>query len=59
MANPIPVVSFGKFRTGTKEDQQAVAAQVYDAFSTVGFVYLEDCGIPQSRVDEIFALVSR
>ena len=58
MASPIPVVSFGKFRTGTKQDQQDVAQQVYDAFSTVGFIYLKDCGIPQSRVDDIFGLVS-
>ncbi|KIX07596.1 uncharacterized protein Z518_02249 [Rhinocladiella mackenziei CBS 650.93] len=56
MAISIPVVSFEKFLTGNPAEQKEVARQVYDAFSTVGFIYLKDHGIPQSRVDEIFAL---
>jgi hypothetical protein len=55
----IPVVSFDKFLTGTREDQQDVAAQVYDAFSKVGFIYLKDHGISQGRVDEMFRLVGQ
>ena len=58
MTDAIPIVSFEKFLTGDRADQQQVAQHVYDAFSTVGFIYLKDHGIPQSRVDEIFALVS-
>ena len=54
----IPVVSFAGFLTGNREKQEKVARRVYDAFSTVGFIYLKDHGIPQTRVDEIFALVS-
>lgn len=57
MANPIPVVSFSKFLTGDRADQKEVARQVYEAFSDVGFIYLKDHGVPQSRVEEIFALV--
>lgn len=56
-ASTIPVVSFEKFLTGKRDDQKQVAKQVYDAFSTVGFIYLKDHGIPQTRVDEIFELV--
>ncbi|KAK4942569.1 hypothetical protein LTR10_017698 [Elasticomyces elasticus] len=56
MTDAIPIVSFEKFLTGNRADQQQVAQQVYDAFSTVGFIYLKDYGIPQSRVDEVFAL---
>lgn len=57
MAGAIPVVSFEKFLTGTRDDQKEVAKQVYDAFSTVGFIYLKNTGISQARVDEIFELV--
>ena len=54
----IPVVSFEKFLTGDRTAQKVVARQVYDAFSSVGFIYLKDHGIPQTRVEEIFRLVS-
>lgn len=54
----IAVVSFDRFINGGDAEKHAVAKQLYDAFSTVGWVYLKDHGIPQERVDEIFALVS-
>lgn len=54
----IAVVSFDKFINGDDAEKRAVAKQLYDAFSTVGWVYLKDHGIPQERVDETFALVS-
>ena len=57
-STPIPVVSFEKFLSGDRSDQKEVAKKVYGAFSTVGFIYLKDHGIPQSRVDNIFELVS-
>lgn len=56
-STPIPVVSFEKFLTGDRADQKEVAKKVFDAFSTVGFIYLKDHGIPQTRVEEIFELV--
>ncbi|KAH0835142.1 hypothetical protein AYO21_10307 [Fonsecaea monophora] len=58
-STPIPVVSFEKFLTGDRADQKEVARRVYDAFSEVGFIYLKDYGIPQTRVDEIFALAEK
>lgn len=54
----IAVVSFDRFINGDDAEKRAVAKQLYDAFSTVGWVYLKDHGIPQERVDEIFSLVS-
>lgn len=57
-STPIPVVSFEQFLTGNRQSQKQVAKQVYDAFSTVGFIYLKDHGIPLARVEEIFELVS-
>lgn len=57
MAAEIAEVSFDRFLHGTDADKKAVAQEIYDAFSTVGFVYVKDHGIPQARVDEIFAVV--
>ena len=53
----ISVVSFERFLHGTHADRGAVAHEVYEAFSTLGWVYIKDHGIPQSNVDEIFELV--
>ncbi|KAF1937434.1 Clavaminate synthase-like protein [Clathrospora elynae] len=55
-AADIAVVSFDKFINGGDAEKRAVAKQMYNAFSTVGWVYLKDHGIPQERVDEIFGL---
>ncbi|EXJ91339.1 hypothetical protein A1O1_04451 [Capronia coronata CBS 617.96] len=56
MTESIPLVSFENFLTGDRAAQEEVANQVYEAFSTVGFIYLKDFGIPQSRIEEIFGL---
>jgi isopenicillin N synthase-like dioxygenase len=57
-AADIAVVSFDKFINGGDAEKRAVAKELYNAFSTVGWVYLKDHGIPQERVEEIFDLVS-
>ena len=49
---PIPVVDFSAMSLDVNPDQssQAVkdlAKQVYQAFSTIGFVYITNHGIPQ------------
>lgn len=54
----IAVISFDKFINGSEAEKCSVAKQIYDSFSTVGWVYLKDHGIPQERVDGIFRLVS-
>ena len=56
-AADIAVVSFERFLHGSDADRREVAKKLYNAFSTVGWVYLKDHGIPQNRVDEVFALV--
>ncbi|KAF2792882.1 Clavaminate synthase-like protein [Melanomma pulvis-pyrius CBS 109.77] len=58
-AADIAVVSFERFINGDDADKRAVAKELYEAFSTVGWVYLKDHGIPQTRVEEIFELAKR
>ncbi|KAL5413372.1 hypothetical protein PMIN03_003805 [Paraphaeosphaeria minitans] len=50
----IAVVSFDRFVNGSDADRQAVSKEVYDAFSSVGWVYISDHGV--SGVDEVFGL---
>lgn len=56
-AADIAVVSFDKFLNGNDAEKRAVAKEIYNAFSSVGWVYVKDHGIPQSRVDEVFDFV--
>ncbi|KAL7922744.1 hypothetical protein ACQKWADRAFT_326664 [Trichoderma austrokoningii] len=51
----IPVVDFALARTGSEEDRQRVARELYDAFKNVGFAYVKNHGVPQEAVDEAFA----
>jgi isopenicillin N synthase-like dioxygenase len=55
-ATDIAVVSFDKFMNGDGGEKRAVAKQLYEAFSTAGWLYLKDFGIPQERTEEIFRL---
>lgn len=53
---PIPIVDFAPFLDGS--DKQAVADAVVSAMKKTGFVYLFNHGMPQDKIDGIFALVS-
>ncbi|KPI43989.1 uncharacterized protein AB675_6185 [Cyphellophora attinorum] len=59
MSAEIAEVSFAPFLHGNGADRKAVAQEIFDAFSTVGFVYVKDHGIAQERVDEIFGLAKK
>lgn len=57
----IPVVDFSAMSLEHKEplrenvqSLEILADQVYQAFSTIGFVYLKNHGIPQQTVDSVF-----
>ncbi len=49
----IPVVDLhavGIGKQGSEEDLQSTASQIHEAFSTIGFVYLINHGIPEQQV---------
>ncbi|KAF8993550.1 thymine dioxygenase [Cyathus striatus] len=50
--NTVRVVDFAPFRDGT--DKTKVAAELLDSFKTVGFVYLTNHGVPDSKLEEMF-----
>ncbi|GAO52374.1 flavonol synthase/flavanone 3-hydroxylase [Saitoella complicata NRRL Y-17804] len=51
----VPIVDFAPFLNGTPSDRKSTATQIYQAFKTVGFVYLINHGVPQEKVNECFA----
>lgn len=53
MAN-IPIVDFAKAARGTIDEKGQIAAQIDEAFRNVGFVYLENHGVPRHQVNECF-----
>lgn len=55
MAADIAVVSFERFLNGDDKARQEVAAEIYDAFSSVGWVYIKDHGV--DGVEDAFKLV--
>lgn len=61
----IPVVDFAALSvdhetiSGSDERVQAIARQIHEAFSTVGFVYLKNHGITQAKVDETFNVMDK
>ena len=54
----LPVVDFGPFLSGTRDDQVEVARQVDEAFRTHACLYLTNHGIPQADIDEAFHQVN-
>lgn len=60
MASKIAVVDFAAYSSCENLDETNVAIyklaqEIYDAFTTLGFVYIKNHGIPESEVIRIFA----
>jgi isopenicillin N synthase-like dioxygenase len=55
----IPVVDFGPFSSGRREDAIAVGKALYEAFRDYGFAYVSNHTVPQDIVDEAFAWNAR
>lgn len=54
----IPVVDFGMFLNGTKEEREYIAKEIDDAFRNLGFVYLRNHGVMQEMVEKCFQWVN-
>jgi isopenicillin N synthase-like dioxygenase len=49
-----PIIDFSRFLTGSAEDRKQVASEVDHALKTVGFFFLQNHGISQSRIANCF-----
>ena len=55
MSSEIPIIDFSPFHVGenfdeTKPEINNLAQEIYDAFTSVGFMYIKNHGIPESQV---------
>ena len=55
----IPLIDLDQFLNGSIEDRKDVVSKMDAAFRSVGFIYLSNHGIDESRIDECFLWVSR
>ncbi|XP_046543318.1 proline hydroxylase buaE-like [Haliotis rubra] len=62
-ASAIPIVDFQKYglnvtdpKSVTSDVLETTAREIYDAFSTIGFLYLINHGIEQRKVDAMFSV---
>jgi len=53
----IPIVDFAKAIDGTKDEKEAVAKAIDNAFQNMGFVYLKNHSVPLELVEECFTWV--
>ena len=53
----IPIIDLEPVRTGSSEDVDRTAKEIYHAFKYVGFAYIKNHGVPQDLVDEAFEWV--
>ena len=51
----IPVIDFGPFLQGEESDRDRVAQEIYQACSTIGFMYLRNHGIPVELLQQLLA----
>jgi len=54
----IPLVDFSPALAGTPAGYRAVADQIADAATRVGFFFIVDHGVPQPLIDRVFALAA-
>lgn len=55
----IPIIDFSKFLNGDLNDKLKVAHDILNAFKSVGFVYLDNHGIPLDTINHVFCASKR
>jgi isopenicillin N synthase-like dioxygenase len=52
--NSIPIINFSLFNNGDTKTKQTVAEQIYQACHEIGFMYLQNHGISQDLIEQVF-----
>ena len=50
----LPIIDFGKFLRGSKEDKTACAREIMNAFEVYGFLYLKNVGIDPQKIAAVY-----
>lgn len=56
--DPIPTLNFALYTEGTPSERKELCSQLVDSFRRWGFVQLENYGIQETKIQELFELVS-
>ena len=64
MSSEIPIVDFSPFNIcenfdETKPEMHKLAQEIYDAFTSVGFTYIKNHGIPESEISKLFHVAEK
>ena len=54
----IPMIDFGRFRTGNYAEKLEIGRQIDDALTHVGFFYVTNHGVSHSLMEDLFALAA-
>ncbi|MCX7596552.1 MAG: isopenicillin N synthase family oxygenase [Fischerella sp.] len=52
--NSIPIINFSLFNNGDTTTKQIVAEQIYQACHEIGFMYLQNHGMSQNLIEQVF-----
>jgi isopenicillin N synthase-like dioxygenase len=55
----IPIVDFNTFLTGSTTSKNRVAKEILEGFTSSGFVYLGNTGLPSGQVSNVFSWSKR
>ena len=50
MSDEIPLIDFGRFRNGNRQDRLDIAKQIGKACREIGFFYISNHGIGESTI---------
>jgi len=51
----IPIIDFGAFQKGSEAEKKRVANEVLEGFTSSGFIYLDNTGLPKGVVQNAFS----
>lgn len=54
----IPLIDLGPMRSGEPQQAARIGRDVFEAFRDVGFAYIQNHGVPQDLIDQMFEWVS-
>ena len=54
MSDEIPLIDFGRFRNGNRQDRLDIAKQIGKACREIGFFYISNHGIGESTIENVY-----
>ena len=55
----IPIVDFGAFLKGGEKEKNSTANEILEGFTSSGFVYLRNTGVPNGAISNVFSWSKR